>query len=135
MLVMAVCIIAPSVTAIDYSPIEDFFETMLVDPQFGLNIKTASVAISTSQVIIEYTTSSSSLKDIAIDIGGVLGVYKMMVDENPEVGNLLILAKRNFADTPTKFTCQKSWVSELDGNDDAGWAQLSGKVMETSETR
>jgi len=98
------CIIAPTVSTIDYSPIEDFFETMLVDPQLGLNIKTASVAIGTSQVIIEYTTSSSSIKDISNDIGGVLGIYKTIVDDHPEVGNLLILAKSNFGDTPTSIT-------------------------------
>ena len=106
---------------------------MLVDPQLGLNIKTADIAIDTSQVIIDYTTSSKDEKEIGNDIGAILGVYKMIVDDHPEVGNLLILAKSNFGDTPTRFTCQKSWVG-FDGNDETGWTQLAGKVMETSKT-
>lgn len=110
LLVLAMCTISPTISAFSYSPIEAFFETMLVDPQLGLNIKTADVAIGTSQVIIDYTTSSSSLEEEGNDIGAIVGVYKTIVDDYPEVGDLLILARSNFSGTPTRFSCQKSWV-------------------------
>ena len=131
--VLAICTTVPMVSSFSYSPIEAFFEKTLLDPQLELNIKTADVTIGTSQVIIDYTTSSSSLENMGIDIGAILGVYKTMVDDYPEVGDLLILARSSFSGTPTRFTCQKSWVSGLDNNDEAGWTQLAGKVMETNK--
>jgi hypothetical protein len=134
LLMFAICITALPVSAKDYSPIEDLGEKVLLDPQFELKIKTADVAIGTSQVVIDYTTSSKDEEEIGNDIGAILGVYKMIVDDYPEVGELLILARSNFGGTPTKFTCQKSWVSSLEGNDATGWTQLASKVMETSKT-
>jgi hypothetical protein len=131
LLMFAVCISAAPASATDYSQTEDLGEKVLLDPQFGLKIKAVDVTIGTSRVIIDYVSTSSSAKELGEDIGAILGVYKMIIDEYPEAGDLSILARSNFAGTPTRFNCPKSWVSGLDFSNADAIGAVAEKVIET----
>lgn len=107
---------------------------MLVDPQLGTSINAADVTIDASQVTIDYTTSASSLIEVGNDIAVVVMFYKKIADDYPEVGDLLILARSHPGGTPTKFSCRKSWISNLDGNDANAIGDVVGNVIETSSS-
>jgi len=134
LLVLAVCIIVPAVSATDYSLMEKTSEGILSDSQYNLGIIAPSVSITSYQVAVNYIGASGTTEAIMKDIGGIVGVYWAIVNNYPEVGDLLITIEDINGNAIGTLTCQKSWVSGLDLNDTSATQRVALKVMMTTET-
>jgi hypothetical protein len=132
--VLAMCIIAPTALATDYSQMEKISETLLSDPQYNLGIIAPSVSIGTYLVSINYIGASGTTEAIMKDVGSIIGVYYGIVDKYPEVGDLLITIEDINGNAIGTLTCQKSWVSGLDLTDTSATQRVALKVMMTAET-
>jgi len=137
LLVLAMCIIAPIVSATDYSAAETVAENMLLDPANNLGIKSADVSINTEQVTINCITQISvqgtgaPLSEFATFLGGVLGTYISLVNAAPEVGDLSIVMKNQNQPTTATMTCPKSWVTGLDLTNENAANELIYRVFQT----
>ncbi len=137
LLVLAMCIIAPNVSATDYSAAETTAENMLLDPANNLKITSADVSINTQQVTINCITQISvqetgaPLEEFGTFLGGVLGTYISLVNAAPEVGDLLIVMKNQNQPTTATMTCPKSWVTDLDLTNENAANELIFKVFQT----
>jgi hypothetical protein len=132
-------VIAPTVSATDYSAMESYTKNLLLDPAYNLRITNADVSINTQQVTINCITQLSvqdtdaPFKEVGTFLSGVLGVYMAIVNSAPEVGDLLIVMK-NFNEPVATFSCPKSWVTDVDpANSDASLV-LMAKVLETMKS-
>jgi len=132
--VLAMCIIAPNVSATDYSQMEKMSETILSDSQYNLGIIAPSVSISPYQVTVNYIGASVTTEAIMKDVGSIVGVYWAIVDKYPEVGDLLITIEDINGNAIGTLTCQKNWVSGLDLSDTSATQRVALKVMLTTKT-
>jgi hypothetical protein len=137
LLALAMCIIASTVSATDYSAAETVAENMLLDPANDLGITDADVSINTQQVTINCITQISvqetgaPLEEFGKFLGGVLGTYISMVNAAPEVGDLLIVMKNNNQPTVATLSCPKSWITGLDLTNENAAQELITKVFLT----
>jgi hypothetical protein len=137
LLVLSTCIIAPTVSATDYSAAETAAENMLLDPANNLRIESADVSINTEQVTFNCITQISvqetgaPLEQFGTFIGGVLGTYISLVNAAPEVGDLLIIMKNQNQPTTATMSCPKSWVTGLDLTDEKAVNELMLNVFQT----
>jgi hypothetical protein len=125
LIVLIMCIIAANVSAKDYSKSETSAEKMLLDPAYNMGILSADVSINTQRVTFNCITDISSqdpdaqLGQFWTFLGGTLAIYKGLVNAAPEVGDLFIVVKNNNQPTVTTLSCPKSWVKDIDTNEDA----------------
>lgn len=139
LLLLAMCIIAPNVSAADYSAAESVVEDMLLDPEYSLPIESVDVSISTEQVVFDCITDitvqekGAPLGQVSVFVGGALGAYYQIVNSAPNVGDLVIIFKNRNEPTAVTMTCPKSWINSVDltNADDANG--LIYKVIETWE--
>ena len=134
LLVLAICIIVPTASASEYSQMERMSETMLSDSQHSLGIISPSVSIGPNQVAINYIGASTNTEDIIKNVGSVVGVYWNIVDNYPEVGDLLITIEDADGNAMGTLACQKSWVSGLDLSDTSATQSVALKIMLTAKT-
>ncbi len=134
LLLLAMCIIAPTVSSTDYSLMEKNSEDILSDSQYNLGIIAPSVSITPYQVAVNYIGASGTTEAIMGDIGSIIGVYWAIVNKYPEVGDLLITIEDINGNAIGTLTCQKSWVSSLDIKDTSATQRVGLKVMLTAET-
>jgi hypothetical protein len=134
LLVLAMCIIAPTTLATDYSQMETISETILSDSQYNLGIIAPSVSIGTYLVSINYIGASATTEAIMKDVGSIVGVYWAIVNKYPEVGDLLITIEDINGNAIGTLTCQKSWVNSLDIQDASANQRVALKVMLTAKT-
>ncbi|MCK9570563.1 hypothetical protein M0R72_16565 [Candidatus Pacearchaeota archaeon] len=132
--VLAMCIIAPNVSSTDYSLMEKTSENILSDSQYNLGIIAPSVSITPYQVAVNYIGASGTTEAIMKDVGSIIGVYWAIVNNYPEVGDLLITIEDINGNAIGTLTCQKSWVSGLDIKDTSANQRVALKVMMTAET-
>jgi hypothetical protein len=131
---LAMCIIAPTVSATDYSQMEKLSESTLSDSQYNLGIIAPIVSIGPDLVSINYIGASTTTNAVMGDVGFMIGVYWAIVDKYPEVGDLLITDEDINGNVVGTFTCQKVWVSGLDINDTSATQRVTLKVMATVKT-
>lgn len=134
LLVLAMCIVVPDVSATDYSLMEKTSEGILSDSQYNLGIVAPSVSITPYQVAVNYIGASGTTEAIMKDVGAIVGVYWGIVNNYPEVGDLLITIEDINGDAIGTLTCMKSWVSGLDITDTSANQRVALKVMLTAET-
>jgi hypothetical protein len=134
LLMLAMCIIAPNVSATDYSQMEKISENLLSDSQYNLGIIAPSVSIGPYLVSVNYIGASVTTEAIMKDVGSIVGVYWAIVDKYPEVGDLLITIEDINGNAIGTLTCQKNWVSGLDINDASANQRVALKVMLTTKT-
>ena len=134
LIVLAMCIIAPTVLATDYSQMEKISENTLSDSQYNLGIIAPIVSIGPDLVSINYIGTSTTTDAVMGDVDFMLGVYYAIVDKYPEVGDLLITDEDINGNAVGILTCQKVWVSGLDINDKSATQRVTLKVMATVKT-
>ncbi len=134
LLMLAVSVIVPSVSATDYSLLEKTSETLLADSSNNLGILAPVVHISPYEVTINYIGVSTTPTAIGRDLGGMLGVYWAIVNNYPEVGDLLITDEDINGDPVGTFNCPKEWVSGVDIHDTSATERLALKVLATVKT-
>ena len=115
-----------SATATDYRASEFAAERVLSD--LDPNIYDIEVSISINTVTIEFTTLSRGL-DILSDVSTAIGVYILILDTNPEIGDLKILATQSDGKSAGVYTCQNSWTNGVDTEDE--FQNLFVKVIQT----
>jgi len=134
LILLAMCIIAPTVSATDYSQMEKLSENTLSDSQYNLGIIAPIVSIGPDLVSINYIGASTTTNAVMGDVGFMIGVYWAIVDKYPEVGDLRITDEDINGNAVGTFTCQKVWVSGLDINDTSASQRVTLKVMATAKT-
>jgi hypothetical protein len=141
LMVLGMCIIAPNVSATDYSKSETLTEKRLLDPANNLGIVSADVSINTQQVTINCITqlpiqeTGAPIEAFTTFLGGILATYCPLVSAAPDVGDLLIIAKNEKQPTLATFSCPKSWINDLDPTNKAAVRKLIFKVLATYERR
>ncbi len=139
LLMLVTCTIVSTVSATDYSAKETATENMLLDPEYNIPIKSVDVSISTEQVVFDCITDISvqetgaPLGQFGAFLGGVLGMYYLVVDSSPEVGDLTIIMKNKNQPTKLKMTCSKIWIKSLDMTNEDDANNLIYKVFLTAE--
>ena len=139
LMVMAMCIIAPNVSATDYSTSETLTEKQLLDPANNLGIVSADVSINPQQVTINCITqppiqeSGAPIESFTTFLGGVLAIYNSLVRAAPDVGDLLIIVKNENQPNVATFSCPKSWIINLDPTNEDAVQELIFKVLATYE--
>lgn len=117
LLALAACVTS-SISAKDYSAAETFMEGKLLDPTYGMGISSADVSINEQQVtfncITDISVPETALEQFGMFLGGTLGLYSVIVNTMPEVGDLLIVIKNKNQPTVATLTCPKSWVEGID---------------------
>jgi hypothetical protein len=113
-------------TATDYRAAEYAAERVLSD--LDPNIYDIDISISMNSVIIEFTTLSRGL-DILTDVSDAIGVYIIILKDNPNVGDLKILATQSNGKSAGIYTCQNSWAKGIDTDDE--FQKLFLKVVQT----
>ena len=109
-------------------------EKLLVDSSNGLGIIAPQIHIGTYQVTVNYIGASTTTEAIGTDIGSIVGVYWAIVDQNPEVGDLLITIEDINGNAIATLTCQKDWVRGVDINDASEAQRIALKVLLTIKT-
>jgi hypothetical protein len=138
LLMLAVCAFVPTISAADYSAEESVIESMLLDPEMNVPIKSVDASISTEQVVFDCITDISiqetgaPLGQVSMFVGGVLGAYYLILSSAPEVGDLVILWKNQGDRTTGKMTCLKSWINSVDFTNENEINGLIYKVIGTS---
>lgn len=138
LLMLATFIVVPTMLATDYSAAESVAEKFLLDPQYGSGtIVGADVSISPDEVVFDCNTDVSvpetgaPLEQVGAFIGTAIGVYYLVLQSNPEVGDLAIIMKNRNDPTTLVMTCPKSWVNNADLSNDAN--ELISKVFLTAK--
>jgi hypothetical protein len=140
LLVLAICIFSPTVSAKDYSLMESMVEASLIG-DFNLSLMDANVSINTEQVTINCTTQFSMNetgappKEFGLLLTNVLGTYRSVVNAAPEVGDLLIVMKSWNRTTTLTMTCPKSWIQGIVSGDNNAAYELILKVFQTKKFR
>jgi hypothetical protein len=140
LLVLAICIFSPTVSAKDYSIMELMVEASLIG-DFNLSLMDANVSINTEQVTINCTTQFSMNetgappKEFSLLLTNVLGAYRSVVNAAPEVGDLLIVMKSWNRTTTLTMTCPKSWIQGIVSGDNNAAYELILKVFQTKKFR
>jgi hypothetical protein len=134
LLTLVACVIVPVVSAKDYSQLEKTSESLLTDPSYKLGVLAPVVHISTAEVTINYIGISTTTADIGKDVGGMLGIYWAIVNNSPEVGDLLITDEDINGKAVSTFNCPKEWVSGMDIQDASATQRLALKVLLTIKT-
>jgi len=130
---LATFTVVPTMLAVDYSATESLSEKFLLDPQYSLGtIVGADVSISSDEVVFNCNTDVSELEQISTFVGIAISVYALVLQANPEVGDLTIIWKNGNDPTTGVLTCPKSWVNKADlsNADEAG--ELITKVILTA---
>ena len=136
---LVICTIMSTISATDYSAAETTTENMLLDPEYNIPIKSVDVSISTEQVVFDCITDISiqetgaPLEQFGAFLGGVLGMYYLVVNSSPEVGDLTIIMKNQNQPTKLKMACPKSWIKSLDITNENDANNLIYKVFQTAE--
>ena len=139
LLMLVICTIMSTISATDYSAAETTTENMLLDPEYNIPIKSVDVSISTEQVVFDCITDISiqetgaPLEQFGAFLGGVLGMYYLVVNSSPEVGDLTIIMKNQNQPTKLKMACPKSWIKSLDITNENDANNLIYKVFQTAE--
>lgn len=139
LLMLVICTIVSTISATDYSAAETATENMLLDPEYNIPIKSVDVSISNEQVVFDCITDISvqetgaPLEQFSMFLGGVLGMYHIIVSSSPEVGDLTIIMKNKNQPTKLKMTCSKSWIKSLDTTSEDDANNLIYKVFQTAE--
>lgn len=138
LLMLTACAFVPTILAVDYSADESIAEKFLLDPQYGSGtIVGADVSISPDEVVFDCNTDVSvsetgaPLEQVGAFIGTAIGVYYLVLQSNPEVGDLTIIMKNRNDPTTLAMTCPKSWVNNADLSNDAN--ELISKVFLTAK--
>jgi hypothetical protein len=137
LMVLGMCIIAPNVSATDYSTSETLTEKKLLDPANNLGIVSADVSIDTQQVTINCITqltiqeTGAPIESFTTFLGGVLTTYYSIVSAAPDVGYLLIIVKNENQPNVATFSCPKSWINDLDPTNKDAVQELIFKVLAT----
>jgi len=138
LLMLATFVVVPSMLAADYSAAESVAENFLLDPQYGSGTITgADVSISPDEVVFDCNTDVSfqetgaPLEQVGTFIGTAIGVYYLVLQSNPEVGDLTIIMKNRNDPTTAVMTCAKSWVNNADLSNEAN--ELISKVFLTTK--
>jgi hypothetical protein len=142
LLVMTMCIVAPFVSAADYSQfmapiasatdysqLENNAKIVLSNPDYNNSrIVSPDVEISPYRVYINYSGTKTILMD---DLGAMIGVYWSIVDKYPEVGDLLITIDDMNSNAVATFDCKKILVKGHNIKDVNATMILGLKVLET----
>jgi hypothetical protein len=104
----------------DYSALKTYTEELLLDPALDAGIVSAGVSITPQQVTANCITlfsvqeTSAPTQPLINFIGSIVGIYSVLVKNVPEVGDLVITAKKNNEPTVVKVSCPKSWIEGKD---------------------
>mgnify|MGYP006936217425 CR=1 FL=1 len=126
------CILMPTISdASNYTTDEIIIEKLLVDPANNLEIQDAAVSISSKKVEVDIVYNPSSLEASGATYREILGIYTVIVEKYPEVGDLEIIAMTDNSPTKIRLICEKDWVLLTDTNDVDSMNRLWTKVLFT----